>query len=540
MPHRQLPRGSELDWIERAHKFREAEPRSTVSTIRLASSFSFRVRPGRRLAPLYRSPRHSPPANSTPRGRGRTVELQHAVVGAHRLPARERQARMPIYVFRRLAQSFEEREDRSEAANEAMKTTSRRRSGRRGGAPKLSPTPCAVVTSYQLITLLVAVISIAIPAYRAGAAELGLKGGPLRPVLSYSPRELSFDRRHSQGQSVTLLNKSSAPIAITGVTVKGARFILESDTCGSVLAGDSSCTLEVAFNGAVPATDVSGGGQSALRKGTLTISDDAAGSPHRLRLLGRLWPATSSGDAGSVLIAGGADDSGSAIATAELYDSASGTFAATGGMVAPRAGQTTTLLGNGGVLMVGAAGTCTTTAPELLLCGPSLSGCVITCEDTTELYDPMAATFQPTGNTNLVLISQTATRLANGQVLVAGGQGWFCLANSPYGACEGYLNLAKAELYDPSSGTFTPTGKMIHRRSGHEAALLQSGAVLVVGSSPDDSKSAESLRSFDWYFRAHRQPDCRQGRERGFIQRNDSQRWPGTRCWWPRKQRRSI
>ena len=372
-----------------------------------------------------------------------------------------------------------------------MKTTSRMGSGVRCGSAKLSPAPIAAVISYQLIALLATAISIALPAYRAGAAQLGLKGGHLRPVLSYSPRELSFDRRHSQGQSITLLNNGNAPIAITGVTVKGARFILESNTCGSVLAGQSSCALEVVFNGAVPATDVFGGGQSALRTGVLTISDDAGGSPHRVRLLGRCWPATSGVDDGSVLIAGGNDDSGSATATAELYDSSSGTFAATGGMIAPGAGQTATLLGNGEVLMVGASGSCTTTAPELSLCGPSLTGCVITCEDTTELYDPMAATFQPTGNTSLTLVNQTATRLANGQVLVAGGQGSFCMANSPDGPCEVDLNLANAELYDPVSGAFVSTGKMIHRRSGHAAALLQSGGVLIVGASPDDNRSAE-------------------------------------------------
>ena len=230
-------------------------------------------------------------------------------------------------------------------------------------------------------------------------------------------------------------------------------------TCGSVLAGRCSCALEVAFNGAVPATDVSGDKQSASRKGTLTISDDAAGSPHTVRLLGRLWPAAPGVDAGSVLIAGGADDSGSAIASAELYDSSSGTFAATGGMIAPRAGQTATLLGNGGVLMVGAGGSCSTAAPELSLCGWSLSGCLITCEDTTELYDPMAATFQPTGNTSLALVSQTATRLANGQVLVAGGQGSFCMANSPNGPCEVDLNLANAELTIPRQVLSSPPAR---------------------------------------------------------------------------------
>ena len=55
---------------------------------------------------------------------------------------------------------------------------------------------------------------------------------------------------------------------------------------------------------------------------------------------------------GKVLIAGGTNIGGE-LASAELYDPAAGTFAATGGMAVPREYYTATLLPNGKVLIVG-------------------------------------------------------------------------------------------------------------------------------------------------------------------------------------------
>jgi len=85
--------------------------------------------------------------------------------------------------------------------------------------------------------------------------------------------------------------------------------------------------------------------------------------------------------------------------------------------------------------------------------------------------------FRPTGAMGAGRSAPTATLLASGKVLVAGGDS--CLFDSYYGACP----LSSAEVYDPAIGTFAPTGSMLHSRVYHTATLLANGSVLTTGGS---------------------------------------------------------
>jgi hypothetical protein len=157
--------------------------------------------------------------------------------------------------------------------------------------------------------------------------------------------------------------------------------------------------------------------------------------------------ATLLGD-GKVLVTGGdsKQDFSTPLATAEIFDISTGMFMPIGNMVSARAGHTATLLANGKVLVAGGS-----------------SG------DAAELFDPATGEFTATGSMETSRTNATATLLKNGDVLVLGG-----------GDASGNP-VATAELYDPGTGMFTPTGSMSVARAAHTATLLTSGAVLVTG-----------------------------------------------------------
>ncbi|MBI1956722.1 MAG: hypothetical protein HYS38_10040 [Acidobacteria bacterium] len=126
-------------------------------------------------------------------------------------------------------------------------------------------------------------------------------------------------------------------------------------------------------------------------------------------------------------------------------------------MTTARVGHSATLLGNGKVLIAGGIGPANRPVAS------------------AELYDPVTRTFSSTGNLAIGRSGHTATLLSNGKVLVAGGSE---VINGPIPTV---LPLASAELYDPATSTFSPTGNMTRARGSAVAALLNSGQVLIAG-----------------------------------------------------------
>ena len=219
---------------------------------------------------------------------------------------------------------------------------------------------------------------------------------------------------------------------------------------------------------------------------------------------------------GQVLVAGGTDASGNRLASAELYNSATGHWTVVGNMTTARAQHTATLLPGGEVLVAGgitaanpnngtysciataelfnpATGRWTATGSmntargnhtaallvdgQVLVAGGLCYSGAIVYENSAELYDPASGKWAVTGSLNIGRAFAAATVLENGEVLIAGGNS----TNSTDGH--------SAELY--SNGRWTLTTSMKVSRGGDTAALLPSGDVLVFGGSNLESNATE-------------------------------------------------
>ena len=93
---------------------------------------------------------------------------------------------------------------------------------------------------------------------------------------------------------------------------------------------------------------------------------------------------------------------------------------------------------------------------------------------SAELYDPVTRAFTPTGSLSKGRVLHTATVLSNGSVLIAGGR-------SCIGDCEGDKTLQDTEIYDPVLKTFSAGPAMVSPRAGHKAITMSNGQVLLYG-----------------------------------------------------------
>jgi len=159
---------------------------------------------------------------------------------------------------------------------------------------------------------------------------------------------------------------------------------------------------------------------------------------------------------GRVLIAGGCADRATPLAAAELFDPTSGVFTTTASMTVARCEATATRLTDGRVLVIGGS-------------DPSFGLA------STDLYDAKTGLFSSSGTMSTPRVSASATLLRDGRVLVVGGMPDFVSGHA----------LASAEIYDPTTGAFTPTGPLRYARYEHTAAALPDGRVLIAGGQGD-------------------------------------------------------
>lgn len=164
---------------------------------------------------------------------------------------------------------------------------------------------------------------------------------------------------------------------------------------------------------------------------------------------------------GTVLVASGFDRS-----QTETYDPSTGTWTTTGPWASGggHVDATETLLTNGKVLLAGGVDT-----------------------SATDLYDPTTRTYTFSGSMTADRAGHIAVLLQNGKVLIAGGNGCTC------GDSRGPETFASAEIYDPSTGSFTLTGSMNVPRSAAGSVLLPDGRVLVAGGSLNLARYSGSM-----------------------------------------------
>jgi hypothetical protein len=222
---------------------------------------------------------------------------------------------------------------------------------------------------------------------------------------------------------------------------------------GNLGAGRESHTATLLLNGKVL---VAGGSTSASSIGSAELYDPASGTWSATGSLAdpRLVHTATLLPTGRVLVTGGVTgdiNNTGYLATAEVYDPASGTWSGTGSMATARRSHTATLLPNGNVLVSGGS-----------------HGASTIFLGSAELYDPASGHWTATGSLATARDVFTATLLPKGKVLVSGGRN-----------AGGYLT--SAELYDPTGGTWAATDNLNTARGIHTATLLASGMVLVAG-----------------------------------------------------------
>jgi N-acetylneuraminic acid mutarotase len=159
--------------------------------------------------------------------------------------------------------------------------------------------------------------------------------------------------------------------------------------------------------------------------------------------------------------------------SAEIYDPATGAWTATAAMQVRRAEPILTLLRDGRVFVSGAA----------RVAGPDAI--------SAEIYDPATGAWTRVADMSTPRSDHIQELLDDGRVLVAGGFSGTVRAPSAY--------FASAEIYDPVSNTWTPTGSMSMPRADAEGVRLENGQVMAIGGNMAISVPATRTNSAEIY-----------------------------------------
>jgi large repetitive protein len=363
----------------------------------------------------------------------------------------------------------------------APATAAARAQGHRLGSPNtwVATGPMGVARSGQTATLL------------ANGKVLVAGGGTASAEL-YNPATRTFSpagHMSSPRTNATATLLASGEVLVAGGLLRGKQQLASADLydpatgtwsrTGSMHVARSGQTATLLPNGTVLVTGggCNGKGFYQCTPGIYGASQKSAELYHpdtgTWTLAGTMSPGRQYQTAtllpdGKVLVAGGRAYCNDGIcvdtSSAELYDPATGTWAATGSMTAAREQHTATLLRGGEVLAAG---------------GQNVSGVSGFATPTTaELYNPATGRWARTASMTTAHVGQTATLLRNGWVLVAGG------------------HTSVAEIYEPARGIWVSPGAMTTVRTHQTATLLPNGQVLVTGGDGPDGEPLTTAEEF--------------------------------------------
>jgi Kelch motif len=177
---------------------------------------------------------------------------------------------------------------------------------------------------------------------------------------------------------------------------------------------------------------------------------------------------------GRVLIGGGIDSSGQKLRTAEIFDPATDDFTTDPQLMESARSQAAAAPISGGRVLI--AGGINNQASTVL--------------SSVEIYDPSTGGFaEPQGGMTRPRVAEIAVELADGKVLIAGGD-------------SGGAPIRGAEIYDPSNSTSTQlpesgTTELTTPRGTAAAAALPDGRILIAGGTTNQMDSLSSAEVFE-------------------------------------------
>lgn len=153
------------------------------------------------------------------------------------------------------------------------------------GSPMSPGGSCAVGVAFKPRSAGVRSATLHIVDNTGSPHAMALSGTGTAPAVVLDPKSLAFPAQlpgtTSSPSDVTVTNSGDAPLNVSSVSINGENpsdFLVSGSTCGFTVGAGNACTISVAFR---PSSSSLG-----TRSGNLTISDNAAGSPHVVLMTG--------------------------------------------------------------------------------------------------------------------------------------------------------------------------------------------------------------------------------------------------------------